>query len=93
MQMAVQGAWGVVPAHLNELAPADARGAFPGYVYQMGNLFASGLIVEQASLAKTRGGDYGFALAVTAALVAVAIIAVVWFGPERRGATLAVEAA
>jgi SHS family lactate transporter-like MFS transporter len=92
MQMAVQGAWGVVPAHLNELAPADARGAFPGYVYQMGNLFASGLIVEQANLAKARGGDYGFALAVTAALVAVTVIAIVWFGPERRGAALAVEA-
>jgi SHS family lactate transporter-like MFS transporter len=93
MQMAVQGAWGVVPAHLNELAPADARGAFPGYVYQMGNLFASGLIVEQAILAKSHGGDYGFALAITAAIVAVAIILVVWFGPERRGAVLAVEPA
>jgi SHS family lactate transporter-like MFS transporter len=93
MQMAVQGAWGVVPAHLNELAPADARGAFPGYVYQMGNLFASGLIVGQAQVAKARGGDYAFALAATAAVVAIFIIAVVWFGPERRGAVLAVEPA
>jgi SHS family lactate transporter-like MFS transporter len=93
MQAAVQGAWGVVPAHLNELAPADARGAFPGYVYQLGNLLASGLIVGQANLAKARGGDYAFALGVTAATVAVAIIIIVSFGPERRGAALAVEQA
>jgi MFS transporter, SHS family, lactate transporter len=93
MQAAVQGAWGVVPAHLNELAPSDARGAFPGYVYQLGNLLASGLIVGQATLAKARGGDYGFALAVTAGVVAVLIIVIVWFGPERRGADLTVEQA
>jgi SHS family lactate transporter-like MFS transporter len=91
MGAAVQGAWGVVPAHLNELAPSDARGAFPGYVYQMGNLLASGLIVGQATLAKTHGGDYGFALAVTAGVVAVLMILVVLFGPERRGADLTVE--
>ena len=36
MQFAVQGAWGVVPAHLNELSPPDARGTFPGTVYQLG---------------------------------------------------------
>jgi SHS family lactate transporter-like MFS transporter len=93
MQMAVQGAWGVIPAHLNELAPPDARGAFPGFVYQLGNLLASGLIVGQAQLAKSRGGDYGFALAVTAGAVAVAIALVVGFGPERRGTRLTVEAA
>ena len=42
MQFMVQGAWGVIPAHLNELSPADARGAFPGFAYQLGNLLASG---------------------------------------------------
>ena len=41
MQFAVQGAWGVVPAHLNELSPASARGTFPGLAYQLGNLGAS----------------------------------------------------
>jgi SHS family lactate transporter-like MFS transporter len=92
MQMTVQGAWGVIPVHLNELAPADARGAFPGFVYQLGNLLASGLIVGQAQLAKARGGDYGFALAVTAGVVAITIAVVVGFGPERRGARLTVEA-
>ncbi|HSZ50419.1 MAG TPA: MFS transporter [Caulobacteraceae bacterium] len=91
MGAAVQGTWGVVPAHLNELAPSDARGAFPGYVYQMGNLLASGLIVGQATLAKAHGGDYSFALAITAGVVAVLIIVIVLFGPERRGADLTVE--
>src|ERR1700722_509975 len=41
MQFMVQGAWGVIPAHLNELSPDEARATFPGFVYQLGNLFAS----------------------------------------------------
>jgi SHS family lactate transporter-like MFS transporter len=93
MQMAVQGAWGVIPVHLNELAPSDARGAFPGYVYQLGNLLASGLVVGQAQLAKSRGGDYGFALAATAGVVALSIALLVGFGPEKRGTRLSVEPA
>ena len=39
MQFMVQGAWGIIPAHLNELSPGHARGAFPGYAYQVGNLW------------------------------------------------------
>ena len=41
MQFMVQGAWGVIPAHLNEIAPKLVRGTFPGFVYQFGNLIAS----------------------------------------------------
>src|SRR6267378_958200 len=41
MQVMVQGAWGVIPVHLNELSPDEARGTFPGFVYQLGNLIAS----------------------------------------------------
>lgn len=41
MQFAVQGAWGVIPAHLNELSPDEIRGTFPGFTYQLGNLLAS----------------------------------------------------
>jgi MFS transporter, SHS family, lactate transporter len=41
MQFAVQGAWGIIPAHLNELSPSLARGTFPGFTYQLGNLIAS----------------------------------------------------
>jgi SHS family lactate transporter-like MFS transporter len=42
MQVMVQGAWGVIPVHLNELSPDDVRGTFPGFVYQLGNLIALG---------------------------------------------------
>jgi SHS family lactate transporter-like MFS transporter len=85
MQVTVQGAWGVVPAHLNELAPGTERGVFPGYVYQLGNLIASGLIVWQARFAEAKGGAYSTALAVTAGGVALLLVALALFGPERRG--------
>ena len=84
MQAMVQGAWGVIPAHLNELSPPDARGAFPGYAYQVGNLLASGNAVWQAQIAEARGDDYSFALALVAGAVAVVIAALTLFGPERR---------
>jgi SHS family lactate transporter-like MFS transporter len=92
MQVMVQGAWGVIPAHLNELSPADARGAFPGFAYQLGNLLASGNAVWQAQLAEARGDDYGFALAVVASAVAVVIAVVTFLGPERRGVDFTAEA-
>jgi MFS transporter, SHS family, lactate transporter len=41
MQFTVEGAWGVVPVHLNELSPDTARGTFPGFVCRLGNLLAS----------------------------------------------------
>ena len=41
MQFMVQGAWGVIPAHLSELSPPEARGLFAGFAYQRGVLFAS----------------------------------------------------
>jgi SHS family lactate transporter-like MFS transporter len=93
MQFMVQGAWGVVPAHLNELAPSDARGAFPGYAYQVGNLLASGNLVWQAQIAETHANNYGLAMAVVAVVAAVAIIAVTLAGPERRGGVLDATAA
>jgi SHS family lactate transporter-like MFS transporter len=89
MQVMVQGAWGVVPAHLNELSPKDARGAFPGFAYQFGNLLASGVSVWQAQIAEARGDNYGLALALFAGVVAVVIAALAFAGPERRGITLA----
>jgi SHS family lactate transporter-like MFS transporter len=84
MQFMVQGAWGIIPAHLNELSPGHARGAFPGYAYQVGNLLASGNAVWQAQIAEARHNDYGLALAIVAAVSAVAIAAWTIFGPERR---------
>ena len=58
MQVMVQGAWGVVPVHLNELSPDNARGTFPGFVYQLGNLIASVNAPLQAALAAHWGGNY-----------------------------------
>jgi MFS transporter, SHS family, lactate transporter len=91
MQLMVQGAWGIVPAHLNELSPQDARGAFPGFAYQLGNLLASGNAVWQAQIAESRGDNYSLALAVVAGAVAVVIALVTILGPERRGAAFVAE--
>jgi SHS family lactate transporter-like MFS transporter len=85
MQFAVQGAWGIVPAHLNELSPEDVRGTFPGFTYQLGNLLASGNATLQAAVAHSYGGDYAFALALTAGVVAVAVALFAGFGFEARG--------
>jgi SHS family lactate transporter-like MFS transporter len=88
MQVGVQGAWGVIPAHLNELSPGAVRATLPAFVYQAGNFLASYNGPFQAKLAEDHGGDYAFALALTAAVVAVALIVVIRFSPERRGETL-----
>ena len=93
MQIMVQGAFGVLPVHLNELSPPDARGAFPGYVYQVGNLLASGNAVWQAQIAETRHDNYGLAMAIVAGAAAIAIAAFTLFGPERRGVEFGEKAA
>ena len=89
MQVAVQGAWGVIPAHLNELAPGAARATIPAFVYQAGNFLASYNGPFQAQTRRRRtAATMAFALAVVAAMVAVAIIIVIRFSPERRGQIL-----
>jgi SHS family lactate transporter-like MFS transporter len=85
IQVAVQGAWGAVPAHLNELSPEGARGTFPGFAYQLGNLFAAVNITLQTLLVKAHHNDYGFALALVCGVVAIVLAAVAWFGPEAKG--------
>jgi len=85
MQVMVQGAWGVVPVHLNELSPDDARGTFPGFTYQVGNLIASVNATLQAAIAVHYGNDYGFALALVAGTVAVAIAILAAVGIEAKG--------
>jgi MFS transporter, SHS family, lactate transporter len=85
MQISVQGAWGVIPAHLNELSPGPVRATLPGFVYQAGNFLASYNGPFQAKIAEASGGDYRFALALVAGVVAVAIVVVIRFSPERRG--------
>ena len=92
MQFAVQGAWGIIPVHLNELSPDDARGTFPGFVYQLGNLFASVNATLQTGLAAALGGNYAVALVVVVAPVAVIIVIVTIFGSEAKGAPFAAAA-
>jgi MFS transporter, SHS family, lactate transporter len=85
MQFAVQGAWGVVPVHLNELSPDTARGTFPGFVYQLGNLLASVNATLQAAIAEHFGGNYGLALALVAGSMAVVIALLSAAGTEAKG--------
>src|SRR6204780_5165731 len=85
MQVMVQGAWGVIPVHLNELSPDDARGTFPGFVYQLGNLIASVNATLQAGIAVHYGGDYAIALAVVAGTGAVVIAIPTALGTEAKG--------
>jgi MFS transporter, SHS family, lactate transporter len=89
MQFMVQGAWGVIPAHLNELSPPAMRGTFPGFAYQLGNLLSSKNAVLQAKLVEGRyGGSFPPVLAWTVLLVASLVAVVTWSGKERRGADL-----
>jgi len=85
MQFMVQGAWGVIPVHLNELSPDEARGTFPGFVYQLGNLLASANATIQAGIATHFGGNYGLALALVAGSVAIIIAVLTSLGDEAKG--------
>ena len=93
MQFFVQGAWGVIPAHLNELSPADARGTFPGTVYQLGNFIASYNLVLQTRIADSHGQNYSLALFGVAVAAALAIAILTAFGREARDARLDAGAA
>ena len=88
MQFMVQGAWGVVPVHLNELSPEGMRATFPGVVYQLGNLLVSFNATLQAAIATAHPSDgrpdYAFALAVLCAAIAIALVLLALLGPERR---------
>ena len=89
MQFLVQGAWGVIPAHLNELSPAAVRGTFPGLAYQLGNFLSSWNGVKQARVAEQRfGGVFAPVLAWTVLIVALLVAVVTGSGHERRGADL-----
>jgi MFS transporter, SHS family, lactate transporter len=90
MQFMVQGAWGIIPVHLNELSPDGLRGTFPGFTYQLGNLFAANTAVVEAQLAyhfRDANGhpDYAKALALFALLIFLVLILLAAIGPEKRG--------
>lgn len=80
MQFMVQGAWGVIPAHINELSPDALRGFFPGLAYQLGVLIASGSAYFEARMAHSM--SYGRAMGLFALIVLVVGAIVVWLGPE-----------
>ena len=83
MQMMVQGAWGVIPAQLNELSPPQLRGFFPGFAYQIGVLIASSVAWVEAVLAEHF--SYAASMGMLAAVVLLIGAAVIWAGPEARG--------
>ena len=89
MQLAVQGAWGVIPAHLTELSPDAIRGFYPGVTYQLGNLLAAFNLPIQERLAESRG--YPFALAATVVPVLIAVAGLTLIGKEATGIRFGTE--
>jgi len=83
MQVVVQGAWGVIPAHLTEMSPDAIRGFYPGVTYQLGNLFAAFNLPIQEHLAATHG--YPFALAATIIPVLIAVAVLTLIGKDATG--------
>lgn len=94
MQFFVQGAWGVIPIHLNELSPVAFRSTFPGVTYQLGNMISSPSAqivnaIAEKTFVRLPNGDrveaYGPVMGIATAIIAVGIVVTVMFGPERRG--------
>lgn len=83
MQFMVQGAWGVIPAHLTELSPDSVRGFLPGFAYQCGVLLAGSVAYIEALFAQRM--SYATAMALTAVTVFVGAILITALGRERRG--------
>ncbi|USW55636.1 Putative major facilitator superfamily, MFS transporter superfamily [Septoria linicola] len=96
IQFFVQGAWGVIPIHLNELSPPAFRSSFPGITYQLGNMISSpsaqivNAIAESHLIRPASGvGDdvpaYGPVMGVATAIIALGIAVTAAIGPEKRG--------
>jgi MFS transporter, SHS family, lactate transporter len=83
LQMGVQGAWGVIPVHLNELAADAARGLMPGLTYQLGILFASPTNTIQYALREKFGYSWALASFETVTILALAIL--LGWGAEAHG--------
>jgi SHS family lactate transporter-like MFS transporter len=83
MQAGVQGAFGAIPAHLNELSPDALRSLFPGFIYQLGILLASPALSVEYALRDRFG--YSWALALFESIVIVSLLVIFRVGPERQG--------
>ena len=90
MQFMVQGAWGIIPAHLSELSPDRVRGFLPGFAYQCGNLIAASIAWVQAGLAERN--PYPHVMAISVAVILVLAIAAIALGRERPGIVFGQEA-
>lgn len=89
MQFMVQGAWGTIPAHLNELSPGPVRAILPGLAYQLGNLLSSrNAVFQEAFAIRHNAGSLNVALSGTVVIVAILVASVTALGPEARGANL-----
>jgi len=85
MQFFVQGAWGVIPAHINELSPGSLRGFFPGFAYQLGVLCASSIPYLESALGEMFTYRQAMGGLVTAVLIGAFFVT--YFGPEAHGVT------
>jgi len=83
MQFMVQGAWGVIPAHITELSPDAVRGFLPGFAYQLGVAIASFTPWIQARIAERL--TYTWAMSLFSGTVFVLCAIVALLGKERRG--------
>jgi SHS family lactate transporter-like MFS transporter len=83
MQMGVQGTWGIIPAHLNELSPDAVRGLMPGFAYQLGILFAAPTNNIEYALRDRVG--YAWALAAFETANILLLATVILLGSERKG--------
>ncbi|KXX73939.1 Carboxylic acid transporter protein [Madurella mycetomatis] len=94
LQFFVQGAWGVIPIHLNELSPSAFRSSFPGITYQLGNMISSPSAqivnaIAESNFVQARSGRmaeaYGPTMGIATAIIATGIIVTTALGPEKRG--------
>ena len=92
MQFMVQGAWGIIPEHLNELSPAPVRAILPGFAYQLGNLLSSrNSIFQQTYADHHNGGVLNTALAWTVVIVACLVAGITALGSEAKGTALSAD--
>lgn len=90
MQFMVQGAWGVIPAHLAELSPTSVRALLPGFAYQSAGVIASSVVYIEAAYAERT--SYGTAMALTAISVFVLASIMAYVGREKHGVELGANA-
>jgi len=100
MQFFVQGAWGVIPIHLNELSPPAFRSTFPGLTYQLGNMISSpsaqivNILSEDNHVTNAKGKRveaYGPVMGIATAIIAIGIAITTAVGPEKRGRSFETE--